>query len=568
MNIGYWKHWTQPDYTFFEFLKEQGYQVEEIDYKKRNYLEKFDILLIEQNGFNDYAENDEIYIFDWVKRGGILLFMHQDYQRWAPTFLPQSLGFVQLIHRNVYANEFLRGYMMPWVDYRKTDLFTFPEKIEPMDMVYWSVYVGNKKHSTTSFSTFLPDSKEWTVLGEYQDPAVRNGALIMEAKYGKGMIFLSQILFPERRDGGDKKIFDFWKKYTRNLLSHFDKFKKGEEPKLTTRRHDMPLKKNYNVGLHVHSLDWYGCHSSIGTLYAGLREYNYDVAVLAIKDTRIFNGNLQLERYSDEHLLFLPGQEYHPFDFGNFGSGSWNDYHTVTLGVPEKDITFEFTKTIYSAEQRDAYLEKVINFVHSKGGLAGATHVCSDVWRKWGYDMVDLAPLRPLQGTDIEKHWLSGQRITLVNSIDMWGVQRLEDYPAGNFVYTSGVPSRESVVNAVRAGHVIAGTFFKAADVTWGKKLPGDSLTVLEGAENKLHISAELYDSKKAGELLEIRVFAGPKLIRQLPCQGKKCDVSFEFAQEELLQPFLRVEVLGLNKSVMLASNPFYLTPMGRDCHK
>ena len=92
MRIGYFKHWSQPPYTFVELLESEGIKIEKIDYSKPHYLENFDVALIEQNGFNDYVENDEPYITDWVKRGGILLFMHQDYQRWAPSFLPDELA--------------------------------------------------------------------------------------------------------------------------------------------------------------------------------------------------------------------------------------------------------------------------------------------------------------------------------------------------------------------------------------------------------------------------------------------------------------------------------------------
>ena len=101
MKIGYFKHWFQPPYPFVKFLEAEGYDVEQIDYSLPGYLEKYDVALVEQNGFNDYIENDEPYIADWVKRGGILLFMHQDYQRWAPYFIPQEAGYTQLIHRHV-----------------------------------------------------------------------------------------------------------------------------------------------------------------------------------------------------------------------------------------------------------------------------------------------------------------------------------------------------------------------------------------------------------------------------------------------------------------------------------
>ena len=43
-----------------------------------------------------------------------------------------------------------------------------------------------------------------------------------------------------------------------------------------------------------------------------------------------------------------------------------------------------------------------------------------------------------------------------MNSVDMWGVQRLLDNPAANFIYIDGEVNRDSFVAAVKAGHVIA----------------------------------------------------------------------------------------------------------------
>ena len=70
MKIGYFKHWFQPPYPFVKFLEAEGYDVEQIDYSLPGYLEKYDVALVEQNGFNDYIENDEPYIADWVQRRG------------------------------------------------------------------------------------------------------------------------------------------------------------------------------------------------------------------------------------------------------------------------------------------------------------------------------------------------------------------------------------------------------------------------------------------------------------------------------------------------------------------
>ena len=54
MKIGYFEHWFQPQYKFKDFLIEQGYFPEKIDYSKKGYLDKFDVVFVEQNGFNDY----------------------------------------------------------------------------------------------------------------------------------------------------------------------------------------------------------------------------------------------------------------------------------------------------------------------------------------------------------------------------------------------------------------------------------------------------------------------------------------------------------------------------------
>ena len=90
MRIGYFEHWSRPIWSFIDFLKAEGYDIEKIDYSKRGYLENYDIALVEQNGFNDFIENDELYIREWVARGGIFFFMHQNYERWAPYFLPMN----------------------------------------------------------------------------------------------------------------------------------------------------------------------------------------------------------------------------------------------------------------------------------------------------------------------------------------------------------------------------------------------------------------------------------------------------------------------------------------------
>ena len=290
LKIGYFAHWHQPPYKFVDFLKEQGIEVEKIDFSQKNYLEKYDVAIIEQHGFNDYIENDEIYVQDWVKRGGIMMFMHQDYMRWAPYFLPYELGHVQLIHRYIptinpcvadktytYDETPYMAYMMPWIEKPGKRLFSEPDKITPDEMMDWKLDVntfrilrphgnllkglgtGNLSETdyvrTTAQSCYLANSN-WEVLGSFMDPAVKDGALILKANYGKGMYFLNQILFPEILDEKAERCFDFWKKYVKNLVAYFERFKNGESEDMPEETKELPIKKNYKMP-KITKLKWH-----------------------------------------------------------------------------------------------------------------------------------------------------------------------------------------------------------------------------------------------------------------------------------------------------------------------
>ena len=262
MRIGYFKHWHQPPYTLVEFLRSEGIEIEQIDYSCPRYLENFDVVLIEQHGFNDYIENDEPYISDWVSRGGILLFMHQDYQRWAPSFLPDELGCVMLIHRHVPTLHYSRSvsgdplymsYMMPWPENSGRELFNFPEKITPDEMLDWHVTCNtfrvaipsDKRDTTETLRTaaqscyYAPGN--WEVVGSYMDPGVRDGALLLKGQYGKGMFFLCQLLFPEVKPEEDDRCIAFWKKFIRNLIAYFDRFKTGTPARVHRRSLDLSV---------------------------------------------------------------------------------------------------------------------------------------------------------------------------------------------------------------------------------------------------------------------------------------------------------------------------------------
>lgn len=583
LRIGYFEHWLQPPYKFVDFLREQGYEITKIDYSRKDYLENYDVALIEQNGFNDYIENDELYIQDWVKRGGILLFMHQDYQRWAPYFLPhEEVGYTQLIHRYVptigggshgVKNKFTEEtsaymtYMMPWIEEPGRRLFSEPEVITPDEMLDWRLEVetfgilrrieegSSRKVRTAAQSCYLvPDN--WEVLGSFMDPAVRDGALILRAKYGEGMYFCNQLLFPEILTEEAGRCIAFWKKYIKNLFAYCERFKNGESEEMPAVKKELPLKKNYKMPIHMHSLDWYGCDSQPGTINAIMRYMGWDICTLAVKDNAPYAGKLDTDKYSDDKVLFLDGQEYHPFNWNDkYDHLSHNTYHMLAMGIDKDAYTPRFTRSFFSDEEIAAYLEECVAYVHDHGGAICATHPNVDYWSTYDVDGVDKEPQIPLAGTDIEKNWLNGKHFGIMNSVDLFGFRRIFDNPAVNFLYLKGeAPCRDSVVKAIRSGHTIAATGFDEADITLNGYVPGDRVPMEEARNGELHIFAKVMKFR----IRKLRIYSGAELICEKDVDCEQIDTVISLKDYDLNQ-YVRVELEGETRLWVCNSTPFWL---------
>ena len=586
LRIGYFKHWHRPPYQFVDFLAEEGIEVSEIDFKSKNYLENYDVAIIEQHGFNDFIENDEPYIQNWVKRGGIILFMHQDYQRWVSQFLPHKLGDTMLIHRYVQTingfacaadpsytqdDTLYMSYLMPWVEDAGKRLFSEPYTITPDEMLYWKTDVdtftithGTGGQSATTVRTaakscFLtPSEGDWEVLGSFMDCAVRNGALIMRGKYGKGMYFLNQLLFPEVMTPDAERTLSFWRKYIHNLIAYLTRFKTGEPEKLPDEGvKTLPIKKNYKLAIHMHSLDWYGADSQPGTINAIMRYMNWDICSLAVKDVAPYKGRLSTEKYSDDKVLFLDGQEFHPFNWNDrFAHLSHNTYHILAIGMDPDAYTTKYTCSFFGDKEIDAYLKDAIDYIHAHGGVACATHPEQDYWKNYPYDAVDKEHACPLSGTDVEQHWLEGGRLPIMNSLDLFGARYALDNPAVNFLYLKGeVPCRESVNKAIRNGHTIAACGFDEADICLGAYVPGDSVPVWEAQNGEISVFAKTM----RGPIRQVRVYSGPKLVYTHDgSEDGTVDIKIPL-KDVKLDRFIRVEVEGLNRYWICNSTPFYL---------
>ena len=121
--------------------------------------------------------------------------------------------------------------MMPWIEPCGQELFHVPDRITPDEMLDWNVPANSfgiatpptKKQPeyfrSAAQSCFLANPA-WEILGSYMDPAVRDGALILQAKYGKGLYFLNQLMMPELRVPETDRCFRFWKKYCKRPVRY------------------------------------------------------------------------------------------------------------------------------------------------------------------------------------------------------------------------------------------------------------------------------------------------------------------------------------------------------------
>ena len=46
IKVGYFEHWTRPDYKFVDFANSEGFEMTKIDYSKKNYLEPYDVVFV------------------------------------------------------------------------------------------------------------------------------------------------------------------------------------------------------------------------------------------------------------------------------------------------------------------------------------------------------------------------------------------------------------------------------------------------------------------------------------------------------------------------------------------
>ena len=227
----------------------------------------------------------------------------------------------------------------------------------------------------------------------------------------------------------------------------------------------------------------------------------------------------------------------------------------LAMGIDADAYTPQYTRSFFSDEAIADYMKEAIDYVHAHGGAVCATHPNVDYWRGYDYDAIDKEPMRPLSGTDIERNWLDGNRLALMNSVDFYGPRRILDNPAVNFLYLKGEePCRESVVRAIRRGNTIAACGFEEADITIGDYVPGDEVPLDVAQKGVLSVSARI----SRGGIRKLRVYSGEKVIYST--EGTEDTLTLRLPLAGLpLETFIRVELEGQNEHWICNSTPFYL---------
>jgi len=576
LRIGYWEHWFKPAYHIGTFLKETfDCDVKLVDFSRKGYCDAMDVLIVSQSGVNDYLENDRDRLHDFVRRGGICWIMHQDWRRCTPCFLPEEAGRPLLVNRycaTLGGRYDSATYLLPWIEKAGEALFRTPNDITPDEMVYWEFpvdsfdAVGMHEHPVTVRTAALSalcNVEKWEVLGSFMDACVPdNSALVVQMKYGKGLFLWNQILFPEVRPEGESRVLKFWKRYCENVFHYLECFRKGE-----TVAAPAPRRKNTAAGkawkktvTHIHSLDWYAADHSLAGLNAAMRFLNFDAAVLGFKDALAYHDAPDYEKYSDDKVTLLPGMEYHPFNFDR--NDSHNAYHMLALGVCS--CYNRFTRSLFDRKEVNEYLRAALDHIHKEGGAACATHPDDEYWRDWDFDAVDIYDWdfarrgpgaiedRPFSQNAVTEAWMAGSHITLMASVDMWGVTRLRRNPMCNFICYDGDITRENLVKAVKTGHVMPSFGVAEAAVALGEFLPGDTVPA-EALSQPLRCSFAAPEG-----LTSLRLCAGREIVAEetFPAGTRAVERALDVSQYTAA-PFLYLELRGVASH--LISNPFFL---------
>ncbi len=161
-------------------------------------FDDFDVLIFSQNvlASNSLKSVGE-KVKDFVHKGGICWIMHQN-EAASLDWLPCDLSEIKLENRYIATPSGAMEYVGPWIVNRHHPLWNKPNYVDEGRFVLWDVKINGKRYRTAATHVIL--QKGWEVLARFVDHEIKpenEAAIVMQAPYGRGMFFWTQIFSPQ-----------------------------------------------------------------------------------------------------------------------------------------------------------------------------------------------------------------------------------------------------------------------------------------------------------------------------------------------------------------------------------
>lgn len=182
---------------------------------------------------------------DFVKNGGICWVLHQEREGWDASWLPECLRKNLRIDIK-YLSKMISfrsngvkspAYVGPWLMERDHQIFHKPYFFDETDFAEWDIKTNGISLKTTAVNA-ITRHYGWEKIAGYEDvrTPLKDGALVMQARHGKGMYFWTQMLSPGlvwHMEGSREK--ETWSKFAKNIFQYFQDFKSGNAISVKTR---------------------------------------------------------------------------------------------------------------------------------------------------------------------------------------------------------------------------------------------------------------------------------------------------------------------------------------------
>ena len=260
------------------------------------------------------------------------------------------------------------------------------------------------------------------------------------------------------------------------------------------------------------------------------------------------------------NVLLIPGEEVTTFKghANVWGLGCWVDFRCGD----------------------DAAMQRVVDFVHGRGGLFSPNHPKRGYPWKFanvrGYRVTEAwqGPWRLYNAESLdfwERRLRAGERVVAVGGSDCHSIPPavfIHPWTLGTpctWVYAHGPPDEAAILDGVRAGHVFVsedptGPFLELT-ATCGDKsyLMGDVIEAQPGAPVRFQLRYRGPAEKK------LRLLRDGELLQQVVADKEEAELEFEMPVEA--PAYVRAEAMGLRgrpergEVVHALTNPLYLAP-------